>query len=108
MEHPAIDRAFKIAFPGDTRELGVGEKLEQILDNSHNHIETALVLEALCEGAVFYAGTCADERRLCRTRDHIDSLLEMDVEWDEITRIPSLLHENRTLLEIRRELLRAA
>jgi hypothetical protein len=108
MEHPAIDRAFNALFPGDFRELGVGEKLEQILGNSHVRAETALILEALCEGAQFQAGTGVDETKLCKTRDHIDSLLGTSVEWDEITMIHSLLREGKSTLEIMEALKLAA
>lgn len=100
MKHLAIDHAFKTLFPGNLRELGVEEKLEQILGNSHAHADTPLILEALCEGALFQAGTYADEAKLCKTRDHIDSLLETSVEWDEISMIRSLLLEKKSVPEI--------
>lgn len=109
MEHPAIDRAFEALFPEEVSgSLEAEKRLERILAASFGDGENHLILGALCEGATFYAGTRADERKLCRVRDHIDSLLGMDVEWDEIGLIPSLLREEKSFPEIRRTLLQAA
>lgn len=97
-----INRVFRELFPARASEsLSAAGMLKAILDHCNVMLvgEDAM-LEALCEGMELQRDADTHEWELYRTKDHIEEILGVPIDWDDARTILRLLQEGKEVPEI--------
>ncbi|MFH1161753.1 MAG: hypothetical protein V1696_00525 [Candidatus Jorgensenbacteria bacterium] len=97
-----IDRTFRELFPERANEsLDAAGKVKAILENCNvQQIGEDAMLEALCEGMELQRNVGTHEWEIVRTKDHIEEILGVPIDWDDAQTILRLLQEGKEIPDI--------
>lgn len=97
-----IDRVFKGLFPERANEsLDALGKVKAILDHCNaQKVGEDATLKALCEISELQFDARAPEGELLRTKWHIEEILGVEVDWEEVPEIHLLCTKGISALEI--------